>query len=237
MTMNSEITWPPAYLLKRHARARHVKLKASPSHGLEIVVPTRFNLKNIPAILEENKLWIQKRLHEIQATIPKDEGLPTVLHLRALNQSFIIHYLKSNNKKIKLFERHQGELVLMGDVTDHEQCKKILTIWIKRRAQLFLSQLLQTLSQETQLKFTEVVIRGQRTRWGSCSSSGLISLNYKLIFLPSHLTRHILIHELCHTIHLNHSAKFWRLVASFDAQWKAHNREIRQSENLVPYWI
>jgi len=228
------VLWPPAYTIKKHARAKHVKLKASLHHGLEVVVPTRFNLKNIPEILEKHKSWIQKKLADF---IEKPTTLPDEIKLTAINQTWRILYIQSTNKKAKLFVRPEQELVLLGNIEDKIFCKKLLTQWIRKQAAIYLTTCLQKIAQEMQLTYKKVVVRGQQSRWGSCSSDKSISLNYKLFFLPAELVRHVVIHELCHTVHLNHSINFWRMVASFDPQWKEHNRELRQSDRWVPAWL
>jgi predicted metal-dependent hydrolase len=84
--------------------------------------------------------------------------------------------------------------------------------------------------------YSRAVVRGQRTRWASCSGHGTISLNYKLLFLPAHLVGYILMHELCHTRHMNHAEKFWALVMSFEPACKSHDKELRKSWQLVPAW-
>ncbi len=95
---------------------------------------------------------------------------------------------------------------------------------------------LAVLSQQTGLDFSSVSIRNQRSRWGSCSTLKAINLSYKLIYLPVPLLDHIMIHELCHTIHMNHSGKFWRLVAQFDPEWKLHCHETRSGDKYIPLW-
>jgi len=231
--------WPPLYTLKKSARARYVKLKASVRHGLELVVPLRFNQKHIPEILESNKSWIEKQLAKIREELQTShlETLPNELILPALNQTWKLIYIKSNNKKVQLLTRPQRELVFLGNIENQSLCKKVLRLWVKDLAKTYLPTRLQDLSEKTQLPYKNIVIRGQRSRWGSCSTQKIINLNYKLLFLSSDLVDHIIIHELCHTIHMNHSAKFWRLVASFDTQWKQHSREVRRAEKHVPTWV
>ncbi len=90
---------------------------------------------------------------------------------------------------------------------------------------------------ETGLTFKAIQVRGQKTRWGSCSSKGTISLNYKLLFLPSHLVRYIILHELCHTVHLNHSRDFWSFLSSFEPDCRMLSNEMKEAGQLVPRWV
>ena len=237
--MTVTLDWPPVYTIKQHPRARHVKLKASIHHGLEVVVPPRFNQKNILKILEENKNWIQKQLEKIQKKLQQSpvDKLAEAIILSAVAQKWSVHYIKSDNKKLRLIARPTQELVLMGDIENKIACKKILSRWTKQQAKNHLISELKKLSEQLQLSFKKVVIRGQQTLWGSCSVDKAINLNYKLLFLPPHLARHVMIHELCHTIYLNHSAKFWRLVAKFDENWKEHTRELRRADQHMPMWL
>lgn len=234
----SHVAWPPLYTLKKHAKSRHVKLKASIRTGIELVVPLRFNLKNIPDILESNRAWIEKQILKIQSELETMEKptAPEIVALQAIGETWNISYIKSDSKKIRLLCRPGQELVVFGDIDNIDLIKSALEKWVKNQAKIHLVARLTFISEQTQLNFSKVVIRNQRSRWGSCSSTKAINLNYKLLFLPAHLSDHILIHELCHTVHMNHSAKFWRLVSSFDALWKEHSREIRRADKFVPSW-
>lgn len=231
------MTWPPNVTLKKHARARHIKLKASVQHGLELVVPKRFNPKEIPFILEQNRIWIEKQLLKIQSQFISIDKLPNEIIFSAINLSWQIEYIASD-MKLKLLSRpHQRELVFIGDIQNKLACKKLLIIWVKKQARIYLLNQLEEVSQQIRLSYTHAIIRDQSTRWGSCSSKKSISLNYKLLFLPFELMRHVLIHELCHTVHLNHSDAFWGLVERFDPKWEQHRRELRKADKLIPMWL
>jgi predicted metal-dependent hydrolase len=233
------MTWPPLYTVKTHPRARSVKLKASLKKGLEIITPPRFNRNNIQDILEKNKSWIQKQLLKIQERLEhvKKDELPLEISLTAIQQQFSIQYIASDNKKLQLLLRpQQQEMVVIGNIQNKSLCKKLLTQWVKTQAEKWLTPIFQTISVETNLPYSKVSFRDQETRWGSCSSNKNINLNYKLIFLPFHVVRNIMIHELCHTVHLNHSQRFWKLVASFDPDWRKHAKEIRHPEIWIPFW-
>jgi predicted metal-dependent hydrolase len=97
--------------------------------------------------------------------------------------------------------------------------------------------MLERLARETGLRYRNVAVRAQRSRWGSCSSQGDISLNYQVLFLPPELARHVLLHELCHTVRLDHSPRFWRTVERFEPELPRLRAEMRRAWSHVPAWL
>jgi hypothetical protein len=77
-------------------------------------------------------------------------------------------------------------------------------------------------------RYGKVSIRDQRTRWGSCSSTGDLSLNYRIAFLPAALLDYVVVHELCHTVYHDHSASFWSLVGTLIPEHRSRRSELRQ---------
>ena len=77
------------------------------------------------------------------------------------------------------------------------------------------------------VSWKKVIIRNQKTRFGSCSRGGTLSFNYRLLFLPPHLSDYVIVHELCHLIEFNHSKRFWALVARAAPDFRASRRELR----------
>jgi predicted metal-dependent hydrolase len=80
-------------------------------------------------------------------------------------------------------------------------------------------------------------IRGQRTRWGSCSGRGTISLNWHLLFLTPAEVRYVLLHELCHTIELNHSPRFWQLLSQHQPDSDSLRQGMRRAWQELPAWL
>lgn len=86
--------------------------------------------------------------------------------------------------------------------------------------------------------YTSVTVRDQKTRWGSCSSRGTLSFNYRLIFAPSAVLDYVVVHELCHLTHMNHSKEFWNMVGSVMPDYKVYRRWLRdhgQELSLTQY--
>lgn len=86
------------------------------------------------------------------------------------------------------------------------------------------------------LSFGRALVKNQRTRWGSCSCTDTISISQNLVFLPPRLVRYIFIHELCHTVHLTHSRRFWGTVAQFEPDYRRLEKELGDADGCVPPW-
>lgn len=232
--------WPPNYTVKKNKRSRYVKVKASLRNGIEVVVPNRFNMKEIPVIIESHKEWLLKQLEKLRAQHEATNAcpLPHEITLPAINETWRVNYIPSNLNKVSLLSRAQlKEIILLGNIHDRAACLKRLNYWLLQYAKNILPVKLYEMSLRCNLPFRNVTVRNQRSRWGSCSSNKDINLSFKLIFLPPELCNNILIHELCHTKILNHSKGFWDLAARFDAKWVEHNKALRKAERFIPVWV
>lgn len=229
-------SWPPPYNLRLSKKAHHVHLKVIPNKGLEVVVPVRQQKRVIIAdLLAEKKSWIEKHLANIQIS---PLAAISNIHLRAINQHWQIEYQQTISKQIKAIVRpgdnNSHSLVLCGDVKNIESTQNWLKKWLQQQAEEHLVPWLEALSIEHGLDFNKAAIRSQRTMWGSCTSSKNISLNYKLLFIPASYAEHVMLHELCHTKHLNHSKRFWNLLSKMDINCDINNRAVREADQYVP---
>ncbi len=233
------LPWPPNYCWRKsNKRSKTVRLQISRSGQLELIVPPRFAIEEIPKILEKQRSWIEKqlRLFHSKPIAASPSTLPNEIAFPAIGETWRVYYEKCN-RNLKLMIRPNNEIVIFGKDEQMLKTKSMLTQWVKKQAQLHLLQWFDQVSQQTQLSYQNSTIKLLTARWGSCDVNKNVILNCKLLFLPPTLVEHIFIHELCHTIHLNHSAKFWRLVASHDPHWHTHRRMMRQSQHHVPAWI
>jgi predicted metal-dependent hydrolase len=230
--------WPPPYTIRISKKAKRVNLRVLHNVGLEIVIPARQQKYVVIAeVLEEFKDWILKHTATV---IVRPKQHITTLNLRALNEIWHIQYQKTFSTNI----RHSickgsstHTLTLYGAVDDIERTHLWLQKWLKKRASQMLIPWLEQLSQQHNLPFTKVSVRGQQTLWGSCTPNHDISLNFKLLFLlPQHAT-HVMLHELCHTKHLNHSKRFWQLLLKLDPNCMEHDRAIKHGDKLVDIWL
>lgn len=161
---------------------------------------------------------------------------PQEIHLPAISENWKVEHVSADSK-LRILVRPQQELVLLGKLQNKTDPTNLLKFWLKQYGKQRLIPWLQQISEELGLSYSRVTIREQKTRWGSCSSDKAINLNYKLLFFPPELARHVMIHELCHTIHLNHSKHFWQLVEQFEPHWRVLSKQVRLGQHYVPNWV
>ena len=81
--------------------------------------------------------------------------------------------------------------------------------------------------------FKRITIRDQKTRWGSCSETGTLSFNWRLMLAPPEVLDYVVVHELCHLTHMNHGKEFWAKVASVDPEYKEHIKYLKEHEESL----
>lgn len=240
--IKSQLVEFPRYRVRESLKAKHVSLKMSVQGGLEVIVPKGFDRSRIPEIVQNKQSWIERTIERLeeqrqQLALEHSHALPDQLHLRAIDQIWRVEYRATATTRLTLTEKDKTRIILRGDTQNEEACKSLLQQWLTHKAYQRLVPWLWSVSEELELPFHKASIRGQKTLWASCSQNRNISLNYKLLFLPAPLVRYVFVHELCHTVHLNHSANFWGLVQEKDANYKPLDQELRKSSHYVPGWL
>jgi len=228
------------YTVRVSRRAKHVRLRISPRGGLDVVVPHGFDMAEVPAILARKREWIERSLRRLREQAAIRSALtpqvrPDSIPLRAIGERWQVHY-RDAAMPLAATECGRRELLLEGDLSSAEDCHTALRDWLLRKARKALPPWLRETSSELALPCGKVMVRNQKTRWGSCSSRNTISVNCKLIFLPTDLVRYLFVHELCHTRHLDHSSRFWDLVAQHAPEYRHLEAELNEAWRHVPLW-
>lgn len=235
--------WPPVYQLRKSLKAKRVSLSISKSKGLEVIVPYKSRKEpDIEALFNEKRRWIEKNLAPILLNTdskPQELIKPLWLDLKAIQKLVTFTYQKTEHKliRIKSCSEIVNNFIVIGPIDNDHLVFRALRRWLTHTAYQTFSPWLHNLSQKTGLMYHDLSIRSQSTLWGSCNAKKRISLNNKLLFIPEHLVNYILLHELCHTRHLNHSQRYWNLLKTFDPDCLKHRKEMRQVLTYIPPWL
>lgn len=228
----------PAFLVRENSRARRLSIKVFPRGRVEVVVPRRTRPDVVQAFVREHQDWIrQARASFATLHPPEPFRLPAVVELPAIGRRFSIRYERPLAGKSVRYRSHANSVVLSGRTDDDTLCVAALRRWLAGIARQEFATRLLALSTATGNPYQRMHVRGQRTCWGSHSSSGTISINYCLLFLKPEIVRYLMIHELCHGRHMNHSARFWKLVGQFEPDFRRLDRALGNSWDSVPAWI
>jgi len=228
----------PGFSVRVSTRAKRLSIKVFPRGRVEVVVPKRTSARAVKAFVEENKDWINRARDSFaQNFTPESFMLPKQIHLPTTDTRVIVTYRQEPGAKTVRYRFANNILALSGNTGDDAECVKALRRWLSGVARKAFEPRLRTLSLRTETPYEKLHIRLQRTCWGSRSSSGTISLNLCLLFLAPELTRYLMIHELCHGRHMNHSKRFWKFVSQFEPGYRKLDRRLGESWRDVPNWL
>ena len=236
-----------SFPVRTSRNSKSVRLRFHERKGLSVSAPAGYSLPQIVKLVQGKADWIGKQVERFAGAEPAEQVTavcPEILALPALGECWQIEYQgvadhfldPSFDQSVSVRSNGHERLLVTGAVQDVELCHAVLRRWLANHAKRHLIPWLGQVSTETGLAFSGASIRNQKTRWGSCSGTGSISLNCKLLFLPPELVRYVLVHELCHTLEHNHSSHFWALVRAHEPQVDQLRARMKQGWQAIPVW-
>ncbi len=223
------------WTVRESARARRLSVRVFRHGSVEVVVPPRTSNRRITAFVSQQREWIERQRRRAIAPLPWPLP-PDALELSALSQRWRC-VVVGGSGKVRIDESVCAQLQLQGDLSDREGLRRALNRWLVAHAKRSFARPLATLAAQLGVKPRDLQVRCQRTRWGSCSRRGTISLNACLLFQRPEVVRYLLIHELAHLKHMNHSRRFWAEVTRHEPECRALDRELLRGWRRVPGWM
>ena len=228
----------PGFSVRKSSRAKRLSIKVFPRGRVEVVVPKRASVRSVKEFVEENREWIDRARDSFaEHFTPEAFVLPSIITLPAIDRQVIVRYLPVADAKTVHFRFANGILDLTGNTGSEKHCVDAMRRWLSGVARKEFEPRLRALSLVTETPFQKMHVRMQRTCWGSRSSSGTISMNLCLLFLKPELLRYLMVHELCHGRHMNHSRRFWKMVSKFEPGYRKLDRRLGESWRDVPAWL
>ena len=213
-------------------RARRLTARVHVGGRVEIVVPVGVNAHTVRDFVQRFTPWIDRKVAAMQCFAAPSEPVPATVEFAVTQEKFAVDWRRAAQRRL---EQTADRIVVQAP--DERGARALLQRWLKRAAYERLAPRLLQLAAELNYSVARVSIRCQRTRWGSCSTRGTVSLNCSLLFLSLDVVRYLFVHELAHTKHMNHSASFWRLVEKIEPDYRRLDRDLLAGWRTVPGWV
>ena len=221
-----------AFVVRVSARARRLTARVHVGGRVEIVVPRGIGPAAVRDFVRRSSEWIERKVAAMRPSVALEEPVPQEIRFAFGDERFTVDWRRGPART----PREDGARLIVG-AADASSARRLLRRWLKRAAHARLGPALLGLAAQHRFEVARVAVRCQRTRWGSCSTRGTISLNASLLFLREPVVRYLFAHELAHLQQMNHSRRFWRLVESLEPDYRSLDRELLAGWRRVPAWV
>jgi predicted metal-dependent hydrolase len=206
------------YRIRRSDRARRVRVSVDATGTVEVVLPRRSPASAAPAAIAELRPWIDRRLRAASAVREQ-------IAARGAALPYLGAELRLQPEPGRTRAHRKGDALLVPGEPD--QAAAAIERWYRRAAAREITPRLELATMRLGTSYTTLSIRGQRTRWGSCSTSGAMSFNWRLLLAPEAVLEYVVWHEACHLKVMDHSPRFWALVRQHCPDYDVQRRWLR----------
>jgi len=208
------------FSFRRSPRARNLRIQVGLDSGVEVISPTIVSESEIFNFIHSKQDWIISKVKHFEKFADIKKYPNEIFYLGQICKMKVI-----NAPKNDIF--FDGAVLQIGK-KPKSSLKGVLETWFRKEAKINITGMVTELSQEYELEVNRITIKEQKTRWGSCSKAGNLNFNFRLMMAPEEVIRYVIIHELSHLTHMNHSKKFWRLVSERCPDYQKHIRWLKR---------
>jgi predicted metal-dependent hydrolase len=208
----------------RHSRlARRYTIYVRPDQTVSVTIPRRGSMTGAQRFLESRRAWIVRTLQKLRnrPVLPKIWPAGTEVFCRGQRAA-----IRTEPRGGQLGVYLDGEFCGLANADG--DFRPVVEAWLQKVAAVELTRRVHELAAAHQSPVRRITIRDQRSRWGSCSPHGTISLNWRLVQLPDEVRDYVILHELMHMREMNHSRRFWAHVAAVCPSYEEHERWLKQ---------
>jgi predicted metal-dependent hydrolase len=222
------------YRIRRSDRARTARIVVD-ADGVEVVVPRRMALRHVEPFVAEKQRWIERTLERYEAARLESPGA-------VLMDGGSVPYLGERlelDVRVELgrtrphVARRADVLIVKVARSGRAAIADALERWYRKRAREEVTVRLDDATARAGTSWTHLSIRGQRTRWASCSQDGAMSFNWRLLLAPAEILDYVIEHEVAHLEVLDHSQRFWRLLARRAPDYREHERWLKRNGHTL----
>jgi hypothetical protein len=215
-----------SYTLKRSAKRRSIGLQIN-EHGLTVSMPLRASEKWLHEVLQEKAQWVVDKLAGWQSKQVAPQQWLDGETILFRGESFVLRLVPGLVRAQPVLAEHELIVPLL-DLSCAIAAKKKIMQWYKREAERVFEECVAHFAPLMGVTPREIKLTAARTQWGSCTTQGVVRLNWQLVTMPLHLIDYVVVHELAHLQEMNHSAAFWAVVERACPDYLAVRKELRK---------
>lgn len=205
------------------SRRRTVASIVERDGSVTVRAPLKMSTEAIEAFVQQHAEWVQKKQLEMQSMVPveprKYEPGERFLYL---GRSYPLEIVQGAKRKLALDETFKLAQ------TEQSNAQTVFRDWYRSQAAKLIPERVAYFARAFELQVKSIRITSARTRWGSCSAKGALSFSWRLLMTPPDVIDYVIVHELAHTVHHNHSARFWKLVEKWMPDYRERRKQLRQ---------
>jgi predicted metal-dependent hydrolase len=239
-------------------KARRWRLSLGFQGTLELVLPERqrrrYSLsgegipsvrteRELTAFVEERRLWIQRAARRTRAqresyAESKTAGLPTHLDFPLARELWLLEYQQTESDTVTARARASTQtLRIFGAVGNEQLCCHALVRFTTRHAKEVIPPFAWEIAHEVGAKPQSITVNNRKSAWGLCTAAGDIKIDRRVLFFPEDMARQIVLHELAHLRHMDHSQRFYDALFSYNDSSKEAEHSVKQGIRFVPAWF
>jgi len=202
-----------AYLLKRSQQRRSIMLSVD-EHGLTVSAPWRSSERRIVGVIRDAEEWVLKKLDVWSAFPARNQSWIQGDKVRYLGRDLSLHLTTDTVATLATLQDGGRLHISLADPAQKDSVKTAVVKWYRRHAQSNFPDRIGEFAPRLDVPAPRLYLSNARTRWGSCNAQREVRLNWRLIQAAQSTIDYVVVHELAHLIEMNHSPRFWKLVAS-----------------------
>jgi len=210
------------------SKRRTVALIVEDNGSLTVRAPMRMPLALIQEFVEKHANWVEKKQTERRAMTPaQPKQYQPGENFLYLGREYSLELVQGQQKKLVLEDR----FLLAEEIRGNAEL--VFQYWYREQARRIIDERVNLFADKYEFHYDRIRITSARTRWGSCSTKGTLSFSWRLIMTPLDIVDYVIIHELAHTVHHNHSKRFWGLVEKILPDYKERRKRLKQYGHRV----
>lgn len=211
-----------------YRKRKTVSIGILPPGKITVKAPTGFPEKDIVKLMHQKSSWIIEKMEICRQKAPIDREFKEGELFLFLGREYNLHIVNGRNQK-PLVQIRDNRIIVQTQVIEAAVIRQELYDWYREQAGQRITARVEHYKHIIKQQPAKIVVKNQKTRWGSCSSRGNLNFNWRLVMTPAPVLDYIVVHELCHLVFLNHSRQFWNLVESIIPDYKMQKSWLRDN--------